>query len=233
MLALAFLVMIGLALVADGFAFHIPRGYIYSSMAFAGAVEVFNVLARRNRGRKSRADRNGRTCGSATMSKVLLVTGGSRGIGAAIVKLAGAQGYDVAINYLRDTAAADALAGEVRAAGRKAIAIQGDMAQEADVTRTFATVDRDLGRLTHLVYNSGTTGGYSRLEEADTEMMRDRAGAQRARRARLRQGRDSADVGEEGRAGRRDRDDLVDGGDARQRRRICLVRGLEGRGGLP
>jgi predicted tellurium resistance membrane protein TerC len=51
MLALAFLVMIGLALVADGLAFHIPRGYIYSSMAFAGAVEVFNVLARRNRAR--------------------------------------------------------------------------------------------------------------------------------------------------------------------------------------
>ena len=53
MLALAFLVMIGLALVADGFAFHIPRGYIYSSMAFAGMVEVFNVLARRNRVRKA------------------------------------------------------------------------------------------------------------------------------------------------------------------------------------
>jgi predicted tellurium resistance membrane protein TerC len=49
MLALAFLVMIGIALVADGFEFHIPRGYIYSSMGFAGAVEVFNVLARRNR----------------------------------------------------------------------------------------------------------------------------------------------------------------------------------------
>jgi predicted tellurium resistance membrane protein TerC len=53
MLALAFLVMIGVALVADGFAFHIPRGYIYSSMAFAGMVEVFNVLARRNRARNS------------------------------------------------------------------------------------------------------------------------------------------------------------------------------------
>jgi len=53
MLALAFLVMIGVALVADGFAFHIPRGYIYSSMAFAGAVEVFNVLARRNRARNA------------------------------------------------------------------------------------------------------------------------------------------------------------------------------------
>jgi len=53
MLALAFLVMIGVALVADGLEFHIPRGYIYSSMVFAGAVEVFNVLARRNRVRKS------------------------------------------------------------------------------------------------------------------------------------------------------------------------------------
>jgi predicted tellurium resistance membrane protein TerC len=53
MLALAFLVMIGVALVADGFEFHIPRGYIYVSMVFAGAVELFNVLARRNRVRKS------------------------------------------------------------------------------------------------------------------------------------------------------------------------------------
>jgi len=49
MLALAFLVLIGVALVAEGFDFHIPRGYIYFAMAFAGAVEVFNVLARRNR----------------------------------------------------------------------------------------------------------------------------------------------------------------------------------------
>jgi predicted tellurium resistance membrane protein TerC len=53
MLALAFLVMIGVALVADGLEFHIPRGYIYSSMVFAGAVELFNVLARRSRVRKS------------------------------------------------------------------------------------------------------------------------------------------------------------------------------------
>jgi predicted tellurium resistance membrane protein TerC len=54
MLALAFLVMIGVALVADGFEFHIPRGYIYSSMVFAGLVEVFNVLARRNRMARTR-----------------------------------------------------------------------------------------------------------------------------------------------------------------------------------
>jgi predicted tellurium resistance membrane protein TerC len=54
MLALAFLVMIGVALVADGFEFHIPRGYIYSSMVFAGLVEVFNVLARRNRNARTK-----------------------------------------------------------------------------------------------------------------------------------------------------------------------------------
>ena len=54
MLALAFLVMIGVALVADGFEFHIPRGYIYSSMVFAGLVEVFNVVARRNRMARTR-----------------------------------------------------------------------------------------------------------------------------------------------------------------------------------
>jgi predicted tellurium resistance membrane protein TerC len=55
MLALAFLVLIGVALIADGFEFHIPRGYIYFAMAFAGAVEVFNVMASRNRRRKPRA----------------------------------------------------------------------------------------------------------------------------------------------------------------------------------
>jgi NAD(P)-dependent dehydrogenase (short-subunit alcohol dehydrogenase family) len=106
------------------------------------------------------------------VSKILLVTGGSRGIGAAIVRQAAQQGYDVAINYLRDAAAADALSAEVRAAGRRAITIQGDMAQEADVDRTFKTTDAELGRLTHLVYNAGTTGGYSRLEDADNAMMR-------------------------------------------------------------
>jgi predicted tellurium resistance membrane protein TerC len=55
MLALAFLVLIGVALIADGFEFHIPRGYIYFAMAFAGAVEAFNVLARRNRRRRAGA----------------------------------------------------------------------------------------------------------------------------------------------------------------------------------
>ena len=52
MLALAFLVLIGVALIADGFELHIPRGYIYFAMAFAGTVEVFNIVARRNRQRR-------------------------------------------------------------------------------------------------------------------------------------------------------------------------------------
>jgi NAD(P)-dependent dehydrogenase (short-subunit alcohol dehydrogenase family) len=103
---------------------------------------------------------------------ILLVTGGSRGIGATIARLAGARDYDVAVNYLSDEAAADTVAQAVRAAGRRAIAVQGDMAREADVERTFKTVDNELGRLTHLVYNAGSTGGYSRLEDADAAMMR-------------------------------------------------------------
>jgi len=106
------------------------------------------------------------------VSNVLLVTGGSRGIGAAIVKLASSRGYDIAINYLSDSAAAETVAKAARAAGRRAITIQGDMARESDITRTFATIDRELGKLTHLVYNSGSTGGYSRLEDADPAMMR-------------------------------------------------------------
>jgi NAD(P)-dependent dehydrogenase (short-subunit alcohol dehydrogenase family) len=104
---------------------------------------------------------------------ILLVTGASRGIGAAIARLAGARGYDVAVNYLRDAKAADAVVQAVRGAGRRAVAIQGDMAREADIDRTFATVDKELGRLTHLVYSAGTTGGNSRVEAVEAKTIRD------------------------------------------------------------
>ena len=60
----------------------------------------------------------------------------------------------------------------MKVAGQRAVAIQGDVAIEADVARTFATIDKELGRLTHLVYNAGSTGGNSRLEAADTAMIR-------------------------------------------------------------
>lgn len=107
------------------------------------------------------------------MSKVLLVTGASRGIGAATAKLAAARGYDVAVNYLRDAKAADAVVAAVKGAGQRAVAIQGDMAREADIDRMFATIDKELGRLTHLVYNAGTTGGNSRVEAVDAKTIRD------------------------------------------------------------
>jgi NAD(P)-dependent dehydrogenase (short-subunit alcohol dehydrogenase family) len=107
------------------------------------------------------------------VSKVLLVTGASRGIGAATATLAATRGYDVAVNYLRDAKAADAVVAAIKTAGRRAVAVQGDMAKEADVTRVFAATDKELGPVTHLVYNSGTTGSNSRLEAADVAMMRE------------------------------------------------------------
>ena len=104
---------------------------------------------------------------------ILLVTGASRGIGAAIARLAGTRGYDVAVNYLRDETAADAVVQAVKAAGQRAVAVQGDMARESDIDRVFATIDKELGRLTHLVYNAGTTGGNSRVEAVEAKTIRD------------------------------------------------------------
>ena len=104
---------------------------------------------------------------------VLLVTGGSRGIGASIATRAAGRGYDVAVNYLRDAKAADAVVARVKAAGRRAIAVQGDVAKEQDVERLFTTIDRELGRLTHLVYNAGATGANTRIESVDPKVMRE------------------------------------------------------------
>ena len=103
---------------------------------------------------------------------VLLVTGGSRGIGAAVCRLGAQRGHDVAVNYQSDAAAAAAVVKDCEAAGARAIAVQGDMAVEADITRLFRTVDEKLGRLTHLVNNAGITGPSSRLDRADPAVIR-------------------------------------------------------------
>lgn len=104
---------------------------------------------------------------------VLLVTGGSRGIGAAIARLGAKRGYDVAVNYVRGKDAADAVVKDIEAEGRKAVAIQGDMAQEADIERLFDTAAKALGPITHFVYNSGIVGRISRLDAVATQTLRE------------------------------------------------------------
>src|SRR5580698_5080302 len=108
-----------------------------------------------------------------TAAKIVLVTGASRGIGAATARLAAARGFDVAVNYRRDRAAADAVVADIVAQGRCAAAIQADMGEERDIERLFATVDDKLGRLTHLVCNTGITGPLSRIEGLASEAARE------------------------------------------------------------
>jgi NAD(P)-dependent dehydrogenase (short-subunit alcohol dehydrogenase family) len=95
---------------------------------------------------------------------VMLVTGASRGIGAAVARMAATRGYDVAINYRAREDAAAAVAEAVRSAGRRAMTIQGDMAEEADVLRLFAAIDREWPRLDALVNNAGIITAYGRLD---------------------------------------------------------------------
>lgn len=99
------------------------------------------------------------------MNKVLLVTGGSRGIGAAAARQAAAAGWDVAVNYARDAAAAEAVAAAVRAAGRRALTVAADVADEAQVLAMFARIDAELGRLSGLVNNAGVVDVAARIDE--------------------------------------------------------------------
>jgi NAD(P)-dependent dehydrogenase (short-subunit alcohol dehydrogenase family) len=107
----------------------------------------------------------------APASRVLLVTGGSRGIGAATALRAARAGWDVALNYTRDAQAAQAVADGVRAAGRRALVVQADVAQEAEVLAMFAAVDAGLGRLTGLVNNAGVVDMPARVDEMTVERL--------------------------------------------------------------
>jgi len=99
------------------------------------------------------------------MNKVIVITGSSRGIGAATALQAAKQGYDVCINYRSDKASAEKIMSTIISMGRKAIAIQADVSQEVEVVRLFEAVDQTFGTLTALVNNAGMVGLKTRVED--------------------------------------------------------------------
>jgi NAD(P)-dependent dehydrogenase (short-subunit alcohol dehydrogenase family) len=103
---------------------------------------------------------------------VLVVTGGSRGIGAATARLAGRRGYAVCVNYRENAAAAAAVVADVESSGGRAISVQADVGVEEDVLRLFRTVDTSLGRLTALVNNAGIVERQTRVDEMDAARLR-------------------------------------------------------------
>jgi len=98
---------------------------------------------------------------------VAIVTGGSRGIGAATARLLMFRGYAVCVNYRANAAAAEAVVASIREAGGTAIAVQADVGVEADVVRLFATCDAELGRLDALVNNAGSLETQGRVDAMD------------------------------------------------------------------
>ena len=99
------------------------------------------------------------------MDKVIIITGGSRGIGAATALLAARQGYRVCINYHADDESAQRVLAQVRELGAEAIAVRADASVEDEVISLFQRVDHELGRVTALVNNAGTIGQQSRVDE--------------------------------------------------------------------
>lgn len=104
----------------------------------------------------------------SSMKQVLLVTGGSRGIGAAIARLAARQGYAVCLSYLGNREAADAVVASIVEQGGVALAVQSDVAVEDEVVRLFAQLDAALGPVTALVNNAGILERQSRVVDMDT-----------------------------------------------------------------
>lgn len=105
------------------------------------------------------------------MSKVMLVTGGSRGIGAAVARLAARRGYAVGVNYHAQAGAAQAVVDAIRAEGGRAVALQADVSQEAQVLRMFQALDDELGRIDALVNNAGILEQQMRVEAMSAERL--------------------------------------------------------------
>ena len=105
-------------------------------------------------------------------SRIVLITGGSRGIGAATALLAASKGWAVAVNYASNAAAAESVVQQITAQGGKAIAVQGDVALPADILRIFQTVDAQLGRISALVNNAGVVDRASRVDAMSPERLK-------------------------------------------------------------
>lgn len=105
------------------------------------------------------------------MSKVMLITGGSRGIGAAVAKLAASRGYAVGVNYHSNADAAQSVVAQIQRDGGSAIAIQADVSQEDQVLRMFRTLDERLGRIDALVSNAGILEKQMRVEDISADRL--------------------------------------------------------------
>ena len=106
-------------------------------------------------------------------ARLVIVTGGSRGIGAAVARLAATQGYVVAVNFLQNQRAAQGVVEEITSSGGSAIPIKGDVAREADIVRLFKEAEEAFGPVYGLVNNAGITGGFARVEQIQTNNLVD------------------------------------------------------------
>lgn len=105
------------------------------------------------------------------MSGILMVTGGGRGIGAETALKAAAAGWDVCVNYRGQAARAEAIVDQINVIGRRAIAVQADVAREDDVLRLFETCDRELGTATGLVNSAGVLGPLTRIDDIEGDAL--------------------------------------------------------------
>src|SRR3954469_1627473 len=106
-----------------------------------------------------------------SQAPLILITGGSRGVGAAPARLAAARGYDVAITFISREAQAQAVAADVEAAGRRALAVRADSSDPKQVAELFEAIDDTFGRIDVLVNNAAMLARQSRMEELDFERM--------------------------------------------------------------
>ena len=104
-----------------------------------------------------------------TSARALLVTGGSRGIGAAVARKAARDGWRVAVNYVSNADAANKVVAEIVAAGGDAFPVRGDLGSEADILTIYKAIDTRWGRIDGLVNNAGALGSRARVEEMDAE----------------------------------------------------------------